>query len=102
MIVDLKTLARALELGDGVATGTMIRPADSLPGHLPRLSQIGSPPTEAVSLESVKNSTRAMFAEALTVADVQVVIDAAARFKIIERAFDAKDMISPAVLNLRF
>jgi len=50
---------------------------------------------------TVGTGQRAYMAESLNVADIQVVIDAAARYKVIEQSFDARDMISPAVLNLR-
>jgi NitT/TauT family transport system substrate-binding protein len=51
---------------------------------------------------AIQRGRRETFAETLAVADVQRVVDAAARFKLIERAFDARELISPAVLNLRF
>jgi NitT/TauT family transport system substrate-binding protein len=51
--------------------------------------------------EAIRRGKREIFAETLLVADVQRVIDAAARFKVIDRAFDARELISPAVLNLR-
>jgi NitT/TauT family transport system substrate-binding protein len=50
---------------------------------------------------AIQRGRRETFAETLAVSDVQHVIDAAARFKLIDHAFDAREMISPAVLNLR-
>jgi NitT/TauT family transport system substrate-binding protein len=54
-----------------------------------------------VPLDAVLHSTRAIFAESISVPDVQLVVDAAARFKIIERPFDARELISPVVLPAR-
>lgn len=52
-----------------------------------------------VDLDSVLHSTRAMFGESLTVADVQVLVDAAARFKVIDHPFDARELISPVAIG---
>lgn len=54
-----------------------------------------------VDLDSIQHSTRALFGTSLTVADVQLVVDAAARFKIIDHAFDASELISPLALTSR-
>ena len=51
--------------------------------------------------EAIKRGRRAIFADTLAVADLQRVVDAAVRFELIERTFDARELISPAVLNLR-
>jgi NitT/TauT family transport system substrate-binding protein len=51
--------------------------------------------------EAIKRGRRANFADTLAVTDLQRVVDAAARFRLIEHPFDAKELISPAVLNLR-
>lgn len=51
---------------------------------------------------AIQRGGRAYFAETLAVSDVQHVIDAAARFKLIDHAFDAREMISPVVLNQRY
>lgn len=50
---------------------------------------------------AIQRGRREIFAETLAPSDVQHVIDAVARFKLIERPFDARELISPAVLNLR-
>jgi hypothetical protein len=50
---------------------------------------------------SILRDTRAFFADNLDPKNVQPVIDAAARFGMIERRFDARDIISSAVLNRR-
>jgi NitT/TauT family transport system substrate-binding protein len=49
----------------------------------------------------IQHGRREVFAESLVVADVQRVVDAAARYKAIDRPFDAREMISPVLLNLR-
>jgi NitT/TauT family transport system substrate-binding protein len=51
-----------------------------------------------VPLETILRSTRAVFVEALTVADVQLVVDAAARLKLIPSTFDARDLIASVAL----
>lgn len=51
---------------------------------------------------TVLRGTRAYLSEVLLAADIQPMVDAATRFNIIDRSFDAKDIISPAVANLRF
>jgi NitT/TauT family transport system substrate-binding protein len=55
-----------------------------------------------LDVAAVLQSNRAYMSEVLVPADIQPMIDAAARFNIIDRSFDAKEIISPAVLNLRF
>jgi len=54
-----------------------------------------------VDLDAINHSRREVFEEDLVLADVQVVIDAAARYKVIEKSFDARELVSPVVLNLR-
>lgn len=51
-----------------------------------------------VDTETILHGTREVFDETIVIPNVQRVIDAAARFKIIERGFDARELISPAVL----
>jgi len=48
-----------------------------------------------------KRAKRERFGEAIDPASVQVEIDALARLKVIEHSFDAKDMFSPVVLNMK-
>jgi NitT/TauT family transport system substrate-binding protein len=55
-----------------------------------------------LDVASILQYTRAYLSEVLTPTDIQPMIDAAARFNIIDRSFDAREIISPAVLNLRF
>jgi ABC-type nitrate/sulfonate/bicarbonate transport system substrate-binding protein len=55
-----------------------------------------------LDVASVLQYNRAYLSEVLLAADIQPMIDAAARFNIIERSFDAKEIISPVVSNLRF
>ncbi len=47
----------------------------------------------------VSRSTRAIGAEYLDVRNIQPVIDAAVKYKVIDKAFDAKELISPAALR---
>ena len=54
-----------------------------------------------VDIDAIQQSKREVFDESLNLANIQVVIDAAARYKIIDRSFDAREMVAPAVLNLR-
>jgi len=49
-------------------------------------------------LDTILHSTRAVFAESLSVADIQLVVNAAARFKVIDRPFDARELIASVVL----
>jgi hypothetical protein len=42
-----------------------------------------------------------MFDEAIVVPNLQRVIDAAAKYKAIDHAFDARELISPYVLNIK-
>lgn len=53
-----------------------------------------------VDVEAVLRSKREVFDESIVLAHIQVVIDAAARYKVIDRGFDAREIVSPAVLNL--
>jgi len=55
-----------------------------------------------IDVATVLRGRRATFAETLNPASIQPVIDAAARLKVIDHSFDARDIISPVVLNLRF
>ena len=48
-----------------------------------------------------KRARRERFGETIDPAAIQVEIDALAKLKMIDRAFDAKEMISPVVLNLK-
>jgi NitT/TauT family transport system substrate-binding protein len=48
-----------------------------------------------------KSARREVFAETIDPATIQVEIDALVRLKVLDRGFDARDMISPVVLNLR-
>jgi NitT/TauT family transport system substrate-binding protein len=54
-----------------------------------------------VDLDLVQHTSREIFAETLDLAMIQSVIEAAARYKVIDRAFDAKEMVSVVALNLR-
>jgi NitT/TauT family transport system substrate-binding protein len=54
-----------------------------------------------VDAATINRGHREVLAEGIDVALVQRVIDAAARYKAIDHAFDAHDMISPVVLNLK-
>jgi NitT/TauT family transport system substrate-binding protein len=54
-----------------------------------------------VDVAKINRGHREVLAEGIDVALVQRVIDAAARYKAIDRSFDARDLISPAVLNLK-
>jgi ABC-type nitrate/sulfonate/bicarbonate transport system substrate-binding protein len=54
-----------------------------------------------VDAATIMRGNRELFDETLIVGNLQRVIDAAARYKAIDHAFDAHDMISPVVLNLR-
>ena len=54
-----------------------------------------------VDAATINRGHREVLAEGIDVALVQRVIDAAARYKAIDRGFDARDLISPAVLNLK-
>ncbi len=48
-----------------------------------------------------KKARREHFGDSLDPAQIQVEVDALAKLKVIDRSFDAKDMIAPAVLNLK-
>ena len=54
-----------------------------------------------VDVDAIGRSRREVFEEQLALGDIQVVIDAAARYKVIDKPFNARDMVSPVVLNLR-
>lgn len=54
-----------------------------------------------VDAASINRGHREILSEGLIVSQVQRIIDAAARYKAIDRAFDARDLISPVVLNLK-
>jgi NitT/TauT family transport system substrate-binding protein len=51
-----------------------------------------------VDLAVIRQSTRETFAETLDPADLQPVIDTAAKYKAIDARFDARDLIAPAAL----
>jgi NitT/TauT family transport system substrate-binding protein len=53
-----------------------------------------------VDVDAIDHSKREVFDESIVLPHIQVVIDAAARYKVIERPFDARDLVSPVVLNL--
>jgi ABC-type nitrate/sulfonate/bicarbonate transport system substrate-binding protein len=48
----------------------------------------------------MRSARRERFAESLDVAQIQVEIDALLKLKLIDRRFDARDMISPVVLSM--
>jgi len=54
-----------------------------------------------VDVATINHGHRELFDETLVVANLQRVIDAAARYKAIDHAFDAHDLISPAVLGIK-
>lgn len=54
-----------------------------------------------VDVATIDRGHREVLAEGIDVALIQRVIDAAARYKAIDRSFDAHDLISPVVLNLK-
>jgi NitT/TauT family transport system substrate-binding protein len=54
-----------------------------------------------VDVATILRGNRELFDETLIVPNLQRVIDAAARYKAIDHAFDAHDMISPVVLGLK-
>lgn len=49
----------------------------------------------------INRGNREVLAESIDLALVQRVIDAAARYKTIDHSFDARDLISPAIMNLK-
>jgi NitT/TauT family transport system substrate-binding protein len=53
-----------------------------------------------VPLADILRGTRAVFATKLDLAQIQPVIDAAARFKVIEHTFDASELVSPTALGI--
>jgi NitT/TauT family transport system substrate-binding protein len=54
-----------------------------------------------VDIATIRQSTRETYAESLDPADIQRLVDAAAKYKAIDAGFDARDLVSPAVANLR-
>jgi NitT/TauT family transport system substrate-binding protein len=54
-----------------------------------------------VDVATIVSGKREIFAETLALGEIQPVIEAAARYKTIERAFDARGLVSPAIINLR-
>jgi NitT/TauT family transport system substrate-binding protein len=54
-----------------------------------------------VDVATIVSGKREIFAETLALGEIQPVIEAAARYKTIERAFDARELVSPAIINLR-
>ena len=54
-----------------------------------------------VDVATILHGHRELFEDSLILPDLQHVIDAAARYKAIDRAFDARDLISPVVLNMK-
>ncbi|MGA2393911.1 MAG: ABC transporter substrate-binding protein [Candidatus Lustribacter sp.] len=54
-----------------------------------------------VDVATIERGHRELFDEALIVGNLQRVIDAAARYKAIDHAFDARDLISPIVLGIK-
>lgn len=53
-----------------------------------------------VDVSTVQRSTRVVFADTVLPSDLQPMISIAVKAKMIDRAFDARELISPAVLNL--
>ena len=54
-----------------------------------------------IDVDAILHGRREIFDETMIVDNLQRVIDAAARYKVIAQSFDARDMISPVVLNAR-
>ncbi len=54
-----------------------------------------------VDVATINRGHREMFDEAIIPGNLQRVIDAAARYKAIDHAFDARDLISPVVLSAK-
>lgn len=50
-----------------------------------------------VDLQTVQRATRSTFAETIDVREFQTLIDAMAKYKVLERGFNAQEVISPAV-----
>jgi NitT/TauT family transport system substrate-binding protein len=50
-----------------------------------------------VDVKTVEHSTRVQFGDAFDLKEVQGVVDVSAKYKVIEKAFDARDLISPAI-----
>ena len=57
---------------------------------------------ETAKIDTSFSGGRATFTDTLRARDIQPVIEAAVRFKVIDRSFDANELISPVVANLRF
>lgn len=55
-----------------------------------------------VDLSAVQHAQRAYFADHLDPATIQPVIDASAKFGLIDKSFSARDIISPVVAALKF
>jgi NitT/TauT family transport system substrate-binding protein len=53
-----------------------------------------------VDVATIVHTPRKILAESLDPAMIQPVIDASVRYKVIEKAFDPRDLISPAILSL--
>lgn len=51
-----------------------------------------------VDVDTIRASTREVFAESLSLPDIQRVIDAAVKYKLIDRGFDAREIVSPLLL----
>lgn len=69
-------------------------------GHLDQTA-VWLAETAKLDPDDIRRGRREVFAESLAVPDVQQVIDATARFRLIALPFDARELISPAVLDLR-
>jgi NitT/TauT family transport system substrate-binding protein len=54
-----------------------------------------------VDVATILHGHREAFEETLNPANLQKVIDAAARYKAIDHAFDARDLISPVTINIK-
>jgi NitT/TauT family transport system substrate-binding protein len=54
-----------------------------------------------VDIATIASGKREIFAETLSLGEIQPVIEAAARYKTIDRVFDARELVAPAVLNVR-
>lgn len=50
-----------------------------------------------VDLKVIQKSVRVGYGDALALKEIQGVIDVSAKYKVIEKAFDAKELVSPAV-----
>ena len=52
-----------------------------------------------VDVDTIRASTREVFAESLSLPDIQRVIDAAVKYKLIDHGFDAREIVSPLLLS---